>query len=818
LAVGRAIIALKLNHHSKVKLMLNNYLKIAGRNLSRHKAYAAINIFGLAFGLAAFWMIVLFIADELSYDRFNTKANRISRVVQHARWGENDLHLAPTSAPFAPALKAEFPEIQEATRILTEGGGIISYNNKSLKAGDIFFADKNIFQVFTFPFLYGDPSTALGEPQAIVINESMAVRLFGDAQKALNQTVYFENNFPNKVTGVIKDIPQNSHLRFSALRSLAADYSGDWQNFNVYTYVLLKEGKGVKNFETKLAEFAAKTIKKIMKIDDYKMEVQALTSIHLYSALQFEISPNGSISRVFMFIAIAVLILIIAIINYINLTTARSASRVREVGIRKVVGSGKRQLGAMFITESVLVTIIAASIGVFIIVLTLPLFNHLTEKQLSVWRFGKINTILLLAGFSVFTGIVSGIYPSLFLSRFKTIPALKGQMGNLSANILFRKSLVVFQFVITVVMITGSLVIYRQLQYALHKNLGFNKDQLLTFHIDDQDVRNQAEALKTQLLQNSSVEAVAVAGNPIGNNDLGGLGYNFETQQGNFSTSTTVAQQLMIDADYIPALKIKMLTGRNFSNAVQSDKYGAALINETLMKQVGWTSPIGKRMHFRIDEKGTMGERSVIGVIKDFHTYSLQHKVEPLVMVMPPAPSMGDNLYVRIAKGKIHEGLAYMDKVYRRFDKTSPLEYHFLDTNFSKQYSAEEKQGRIALLFTMLAIVISCLGLFGLAAFSTEQRTKEIGIRKVLGASVAQVTILLSKDFLQLVLIATVIAFPIAWWAMNSWLQDFAYRINITWWMFAIAGVVAIFIALFAISFQAIKAAAANPVRSLRTE
>lgn len=798
--------------------MFKNYFKVAIRNVVRHKAYAAINIFGLAFGLAAFWMIVLYIADELSYDRYNVNANRICRVVQHARWGENDLHNAPTSAPFAPALKAEFPEIQEATRILTEGGGIITYNNKAIKAGDIYFADKNIFNVFTFPFLYGDPGSALAAPQAIVINESLAVKLFGNAEKALNQTIYFENNFPNKITGIIKDAPQNSHLRFSALRSLPADFSGGWQNFNLYTYLLLKKGTAYKNLESKLPQFAVKTIQKIMKIDDYKMELQPLTSIHLHSNLQFEISPNGSSSRVYMFMAIAALILIIAIINYINLSTARSASRVREVGVRKVIGSGKGQLAGMFITESVLVTLIAACIGVFIIQITLPFFNQLTEKQLSVWQFGVINTLGLLMLFSLFTGIISGIYPSLFLSRFKTMPALKGQMGNLSANILFRKSLVVFQFVITIIMISGSLIIYRQLQYASHKNLGFNKDQVLTFHIDDREVRNQTDALKMQLLQNPSIEAVAVAGNPIGNNDLGGLGYNFETEQGDFATSTTVAQELMVDADYIPAMEINMQAGRNFSNDIKSDKYGAALINETLQKKLGWTNPIGKRMKFRIDDKGTLGERTVIGVVKDFHTYSLQHKVEPLVMVMPPAPSMGDNMYIRIAKGKVNEGLAYMNKTYRSFDKTNPVEYHFLDANFAKQYGAEEKQGQIALIFTLLAVVIACLGLFGLATFTADQRTKEIGIRKVLGASVISIVQMLSGEFLKLVVVAACIAIPIAWLAINKWLDDFAYHVNINWWMLAVPGILALLIALMTVSFQAIKAAVANPTKSLRTE
>ncbi|MES2647245.1 MAG: ABC transporter permease [Bacteroidota bacterium] len=798
--------------------MLINYIKIALRNIARHKTYAGINIFGLSLGLAAFWLITLYIADELSYDRFHKNSDRIARVAQHASWSGNEMHTAPTSAPFAPALKEEFPEIQEATRILTEGGGIITYKDKNLKVDDIIFSDASIFKIFTFPLLFGDAASALTTPQSIVISQSLAVRLFGDAEKALNETIYFENNFPNKVTGIIEDVPKNSHLGFSAVRSLPANFTGGWQNFNVYTYLLLKPGTSFNDLQAKLPAFAAKTIQGLMKIDDYQMELQPLTSIHLHSDLQYEISANSSSKRVYIFIAIAALILSIAIINYINLSTARSGARVREVGIRKVVGSGIRQLGVMFITESVLITIIAAFVAMLLMILVLPYFNTLTGKQLIIWRFGKTSTLVFLATFALATGICSGIYPSLFLSRFKTIPALKGQMGNLFANLLFRKSLVVFQFVITIVMITGSLVIYRQLQFAMQKDLGFNKDQVLTFHLDDREIRNQTGSLKTKLLQNPAIEAVAVAGNPIGNNDLGGLGYNFEAADGSISTSSVVAQELMIDADYIPALEIKMLAGRNFSDAVPSDKYGAALINETLMKKLNWKNAVGKRMQFNIDDKGTKGERQVIGVIKDVHTYSLQHKVEPMVMVMPPAASMGDNLYIRIAKGKTNEGLAYLNRVYSVFDKVNPVDYHFLDTNFARQYAAEQKQGQIALVFTVLAVLIACLGLFGLATFTAQQRTKEIGIRKVLGASVAGIVQMLSKEFLMLVAISTLAALPLAWLAMSRWLQDFAYRINIDWWVLVLAGVIALFIALLTVSVQAIRAAVANPVKSLRSE
>ncbi len=515
--------------------MLKNYLKTAFRNLSRHKGYAAINIMGLVFGLSAFWIIALYVADDLSYDRYNTNADRIVRVVQHASWDGGNLNIALTSPPFAPALKAEYPEIEDAVRIDPEGGGVITYNERKIKADDIIFADNNFFKIFTYRFLFGNASTAKDNPQSIVLTESLAAKLFGAAGNALNQTVYFDNHDGLTVIGIIKDVPGNSHLHFSAVRFLPANYTEGWQSSHIYTYLLLKKSANYKDLEKKLPQFAAKTIQKEMGVKDYRMELQPLTSIHLHSNLDYEISPNGSISRVYIFMAIALLVLIIAIINYMNLSTARSSSRVREVGVRKAIGSGRKHLAGMFISESVLVTILAAIISVFVVTFMLPFFNELSGRQLSIWRFGVLNTLVLFTIFSVLTGIISGIYPSLFLSRFKTIPALKGEMGNVTASIVFRKSLVIFQFVITIVMIAGSVIIYRQLQYALHTNLGFNKEQVLTFHIDDKNVRNQIPALKAKLLQSPLITGVAAAGNPIGNNDLGSYGYEFEKNDGSVS-------------------------------------------------------------------------------------------------------------------------------------------------------------------------------------------------------------------------------------------------------------------------------------------
>ena len=797
--------------------MVITYFKTAIRNLVRNKAYAAINIAGIAIGLTAFWMIALYVADEFSYDRFHTNADRIYRVAQHASWEGGNISQASTSAPFAASLKQTYPEIQEATRILYEGGGVISYNDKHIKADDILFADDNIFKVFSLPFISGTAATALTQPQSIVLTESLARKLFTDPDKALNQTIYFENNFPNVVTGVIKDIPGNSHLRFSGLRSLPTGWTEGWQNFNVFTYLLLQPGTDYKKLEAKLPDWASQTIRKMMRITDYRLELQPITSIHLHSNLQVEMSPNSSINRVYIFMIIAALVLIIAVINYINLSTARSSTRVREVGLRKVIGSGRRHLIGMFIAEALVITCIAAIGAFFLITVLLPLFNTIADKSLTVWRFGIYTSLSIIVAFVLLTGFMSGLYPALLLSRFKTIPALKGQMGSMNSSILFRRSLVVFQFTITVIMITGSVIIYRQLQYTTQKDLGFNKGQVLTFHIDDQAVRQQTAAIKTQLLKSPLIQGAAVAGNPIGNNNLGSMGFVFEKNDGSFSTSNKLAQELLVDADYIPAMDIKVSQGRNFSTAIESDKYGAALINETLMRELGWKDAINKRLRFKFGE-GEVGERTIVGVVKDFHTYSLQHKVEAMVLMMPPVASMEDNLYVKIDNKHTEAALSWIEKVYRQFDKSNPLEFSFLDQNFARQYAAEQKQSTLSLIFTILAISLAALGLFGLAAFAAQQRVKEIGIRKVLGASVGSIITMLSKDFIKLVLIAIAIATPIAWMVMHQWLQGFAYHISIHWWFFGLAGILALLITLATISVHAIRAALANPVNSLRNE
>ncbi|MCY7360359.1 MAG: ABC transporter permease [Rudanella sp.] len=797
--------------------MLKNSFKIALRNLWKNRTYSGINVFGLAVGLATCLLITLYVAHELSYDRYHERANRIFRVVHHATWEGGNLNLAPTSAPFAPTLKQNYPEIEQVVRILPEGGGTLQYGETKLKANDIMFADPSLFQVFSHHFLYGDGKTALSQPQSIVLTRDLATRLFGNPARAVGKTVLFENNFGNVVTGVIDDVPANSHLTFSGIRSLPANFTGGWQEFNLYTYLLLHEGANPQKLTAKFPAFFERYIKPEMGSVTYNMALQPLPSIHLHSNLEYEISPNGNSQTVSVFAIIAGLILLLAGINYMNLATARSVMRIREVGVRKAIGSDRLQLAGLFLIETLLLTGLATVLGIWLAQLMLPSFGDLLGKTLNFWQFGIGYTLLAIVGFAVLTGLLSGSYPALFLSGTRTVAALRGQMGNQSGTVAFRKMLVTFQFVITVALIAASGIIYQQLQYALHKELGFNKDQVLTFHLNDKKTRTQVAAIKAQLHQSPLIEGVSAAGNPIGTNSLGGNGYYFEVDE-KMAEAAKMTKTMQVDGDFLKTMEIGLVQGRNFSDDRPADRYQAILVNETLVKELGWKNPIGQRAKFHTGDKGELAEQTVVGVVKDFHIYSLQHKIEPLVMQMPYAVEEQDNLYVKIKAGHAAEALALLEKTYRQFEPTGVFDYQFLDQNFSRQYAAEQKQGQLLLLFTSLAIFIACLGLFGLAAFTAEQRTKEIGVRKVLGASVASIVTLLSKDFLKLVLIAIVIASPIAWYAMNRWLQDFAYKIDIEWWVFALAGLLAVTIALLTVSFQSVKAALMNPVKSLRSE
>src|SRR5690242_6747135 len=796
--------------------MIKNYFKTAWRNLVNNKTFSFINIAGLGLSLAAVWLIALFIAQELSYDRYHKNSDRIYRLASHGSWDADKFDVTGTSALTAKALKNEFPEVEQTVRIDPEGGGIISYNEKHFKEDAVLFTDPTFFKVFTYDFLAGDPVNALAKPGSVVITKTLCDKLFANPQAAINKTIYFDNNTPNQISAVINDVPENSHFTFQALRAIPADYGGSWGNFNIYTYVLLHKNADVKKLWSKMPAFVIKHFTANGLDIKYAIEFQPLTSIHLHSHLSYELGENRNINYLYVLGIIGLLIQLIAFINYTNITTARASVRLREVAVRKIIGSSRKHLVSLFLSESILVILIAAAFSVILVILLMPLFNELTGKHLSPWYFGGVNSIAGLLIFSVTAGLIGGLYPALFLSRFKTIPALKNQVGNLGSQILFRKSLVVFQFTVTVVMITASIIIYSQLRFVSQKDLGFNKKQVLTFHLDSRSLRKKFDALRSDLLQNPQVQAVASAGNPIGNNNIGMMDYGIE-KNGVLDPHSNLAYGLTIDDNFIPAMQIKMMEGRNFLRDMRSDS-SSVIVNEAFLKKQGWTTAAGKRIQTGLDSAGTVLYSTVIGVIHDFNIYSLQHKIEPMILQMPRSANDKDNVYVRLSAQSIPQTLQFLQQTFREFDHDSPFEYHFLDKNFAAQYAAEEKQGEVLLSFTILTICIACLGLFGLITFTTRQRVKEIGIRKVLGATVSNLVTMLTTGLLKLIVLSMLIAIPIGWLVMNKWLQDFAYRIHISWWIFLAAGIIAMLIALITVSFQAIKAAVANPVKSLRSE
>lgn len=793
------------------------YLKIAWRNLNKHRLFSLVNVCGLAIGMAAFWLIVLYVTDELSFDRYNRNADRIFRIAQHGKWGNGSFDLPITSSPYAAALKADYPAVEAVTRIDPEGGGKILFGEKQIQAPYIVVADNSIFDIFTYRFLEGDPKDALSKPYSIVLTRSLALTLFGNIASATGQTIYFDNDHdPVLVTGIIADVPANSHFTFTAIRSFNTTGTGRWNNANLFTYVLLKDAKDARNIEARSQDFYNKYLKTDLAGIRYHMELQPLTSIHLHSHMQFEFGDNGNIRYVYIFGIVALLVLSIAVINYINLTTARASTRVKEIGIRKVIGSDRKQLLYLFFSESLLCCMLATALALLLVKAALPYFNQLSGKSLDLTYFGRWKSVLLFGGSALGLGLLSGIYPALFLSGFRTIPALKGQLGSQSATILFRKSLVTFQFAITIVMIAGSCIIYRQLHFVSNKDLGFNKSEMLSFHLHGKAARTQLDAMKARLLRNPLVKSVAAAGNPIGNNDIGETSFNIGAD-GNPSPDTRIVEQLIVDEDFIPAMQIGIDQGRNFIKGAADSARHAIIINRTLADISGWKDPVGMRVRTGVDN-GVIQWSTIVGVVRDFNTYSLQHKIQPMELVLPQTANDKDNVYVRLSGRDIPQAIRYLQAVYHEFDPANQLDYRFLDQNFAKQYQAEEKQGSLLLVFTILAISIASLGLFGLVTFTAEQRVKEIGIRKVLGASVAHIVGLLTRELIALVGLAALIATPIGWLAMHQWLQSFAYRVDIEWWIFAGAGLIAALVAFATMSIRSIRAANANPAKSLKTE
>ncbi|HZK95407.1 MAG TPA: ABC transporter permease [Prolixibacteraceae bacterium] len=806
--------------------MIKNYFKIAWRNLMKNKAFSFINIIGLAIGISVCLIIILFVYDELSYDRFNKKADQIVRVTFGGKLGGEVMKEAVVMAPVAQTLMQDYPEVLDATRLVKNNPTKISYKEKTFDNEITCAVDLNFFSVFTLPFVKGDPKTALVEPNSVVITEETARKYFGD-EDPMGKVIEFKTyNATKKVTGIIKKIPANSHFHFDFFASMADVQAAKSTSFlygSFYTYLVLQKGYDYKKLQAKLPQVAEKymgpQLMQAMGINmqefrkkgnDIGLYLQPLTDIHLRSDFTVNLEPGGDLRYVYIFGAIALFMLLIACINFINLSTAGASKRAKEVGIRKVLGSLNAELIRQFLFESILLAMIALVIGLALVKMALPFFNHLANKNLTLQILGNPFILLVLVAFGLLVGILAGSYPAFFLSSFKPVAALKSKFISKSKSISLRSGLVVFQFFISVMLIIGTSVVYRQLNYIQNKKLGFDRDQVLVLR--NSGVLGDKEAiLKEQLRNDPRVVNVSRSGYLPVKSNYNNMTLTFPDGNNLLSRRTNIYQ---VDEQYIPTLGMQMVEGRNFSKDFPTDS-SAVIVNETLAKIYGWGNrAVGHNLDLSTGNNGGYKGLRVIGIVKDFNFKSLHEEIGPVMMVL----QQSSGLIVK-AKGKDISGLiSSIKSKWATFNVDEPFNYSFLDEDYKTQYISESKTGTILGIFSTMTIFVACLGLFGLVMFTSEQRRKEIGIRKALGASVAGIVNLLSIDFLKLVLVAVVLATPVAWWAMNKWLMDFAYRIDISWWMFVLAAVTALLIALFTVSFQAIKAAIANPVKSLSTE
>ena len=803
--------------------MIKNYFKIAFRNLRKNKAFSFINIFGLATGLICFMFIAVFVYNELSYDKYPADAKNMYRLNLSVT-GNGDVAIYPlVDNAVGEGIKNAFPEVKAFTR-LSQAIDFVKYDNRQFKETHLAFADANFLQMFSIPLIEGNEKTALAEPNSIVVSKAFAKKYFGNDEAIGKSLSIGVKHDLYKVTGVIDKVPDNSHFHFDAFLSLSTFHitNPTWSNLGYFTYLLLDKNADPKKLQAKFPQLVAKYVVPEIQhdmgvslaeaqksVNTFVFELQPLTDIHLYSHTKSEIEPNGDIQYVYIFSALAIFILLLACVNFTNLSTARAFKRAREVGIRKVMGSLKKNLIVQFLSESVLLTIFSMLCAFALIFVLLPYFNELAGKNINFGFFLDYRSLLVMFSLSLLVGIVAGIYPAFFLSSFNTIKVLKGAVSSHgSQKKPLRSGLVVFQFFVSTALIIATIIVYMQLHYMQNKKLGYDKEQVL-FMPDTRLIGKNQTAFEQQLLQDNRVVSASISRYIPGGLFMDGTQIYPRNENGN---GTEIHGNIYhIDYDYLQTLGIKMVQGRNFSKDFPTDSAGV-IINEAAVRELGWkgTNVIGKTI-----VRSGQQQYKVVGVVADFNYASVKHKVAPLLMML--GGNLG-GLIVKIKTTDVKGFLADLKKQWDFFNPEGPLGYTFLDDNFAKLYESEQRTQQIFSVFAALAIIIASLGLFGLSAFIIEQRTKEIGIRKVLGASVQNVLLLVSKEFLLLVGIAFIISIPVAWWAMHSWLQDFAYRIHISWWIFTIAGIVAILIALITISFQAIKAAVANPVKSLRTE
>ncbi|PWT95224.1 MAG: hypothetical protein C5B52_18285 [Bacteroidetes bacterium] len=820
--------------------MLKNYFKTAWRNLMKNKTFSLINIAGLSIGMAACLLILQYVSFELSFDRFNNDAKDIYRV-SNDRYQNGKLiqHGTITYSAIGKAMKTDFPEVVDYARVEPVGTTIITYGLKKNGEQEGIAVEPSFLNMFNYPLLYGQKSTALTDPNSVIFTASAARKIFGVANKDLNtligkSVVIQRDSLPYKVTAICEDVPENSHLKFDFMMSYITLYSGpypwkeadyDFKDSDFWHYVKLKPGTNYKALEAKLPAFSERHFQgnKVSGSDE-KFHLQPLLRAHLYSDFEYEIGVTGSSTVVWGMLIIAILTIVIAWVNYINLSTAKSTERAKEVGVRKVSGATRSQLVRQFLTESLLLNVIALAIAIGVVFLVQSPFNNLIKHQLSLsYLFqsgpGGFNITIPLVVLLVGGILISGFYPAFVISSFRPVSVLKGKYSSSKKGILLRKILVVGQFAATVALIIGSFVVYQQIKFINRQSLGYNISQMLIVKPPeltnwDSTFIGRENALMEEMKKIPHVLGVANSNRIAGAE----LGRNFNVRRANASDETHFTVRFnAVSQDYLNIYEMKLLAGRNFVTTDYNpdwNKLHNLIVNESTIKLLGFKSAreaIGQSIKI-----GDNRSWDIVGVISDFHQKSLRYAVEPTIF--RPAYSPNSPISVKVETTDLTKTMAEIKSKYDSFFPGNLFDYFFLDQKFNEQYSNDLLFGKIFALFSGFAIFISCLGLLGLSLFTTAQRTKEIGVRKVLGASIGNIVLLLSKDFIRLVLIAFIIASPVAWFIMHNWLQDFAYRINISWWVFAASGTLAVIIALATISFQAIKAALSNPVKSLRTE
>jgi putative ABC transport system permease protein len=803
--------------------MFKNYITIAYRNLVKHKFYSLITIFGLSLGIACCILIFVFIGYELSYDGYHKNANNIYRIVSKTTVSGQTNEFPVASAPVGPTMVQELPEVIDAVRLSPTVKRVFAYQDKNYFEEGVLYVDQSIFNVFSFEMIEGDPKTALEVPFTMVFTEKTAQKYFGD-ESPVGKIVNWDNKFDYRVTGVVKDPPPNSHFTFNALASFATFIKydpriGSWNGGSFQTYLLLQENTDPLRFEHKMKDFNEKYLVPRMRERGIELEtyLQPLKSIHLHSNLPYELGDNSDIRIIYAFWAIAAVILLIACINFMNLATARSAGRAKEVGMRKVLGAQRTKLIVQFLGESFVFTLLSLVLGIILARLYLPHFSGLAGKDISLNTFEMPYVYAVLAAIVLFVGFVAGSYPAFFLSAFKPISALRGHVPEGSRSSWFRSVLVVFQFALSIILIICTIIVLDQHKYMQNKDLGFTKQNLLAVAIQNDEVRIGLESFKQELLNVSGIESAGLSSMVPGEMYLFLIG----TYPEGYSKDQVIRMDnFLVDYGFLDTFEIEVLKGRGFSKEITTDFTDAVMINETTAKTLGWDDSVGKTIELPSDDG--LVRKTVIGVFKDIHQRSLYSVVSPTVIEYIGTEGAIENrarrLTLRLNSGDLAGTMTKIEKKWKEAFPNHPYYSFFLDEFFDGQHRAEEKLGRIFRTFSVLAVIIGGLGLFGLASFTAEQRTKEIGIRKVLGSSVSSIVVLLCRKFFFLVTIANVLAWPIAFFAMNKWLQNFPYPVKIGIGTFALTAVFAFVIALFTVGFQSVKAARANPVDSLRYE